>query len=300
MNRDELHDMYVIQHLTDRQIASQLGVTVSKVRRWRQAFGISTIGKTDRHQVEPIENRLLAILIGSMLGDGRLSRSNGVTRYMECHSEAQKPYIEWKVQEWGYWVKAGLRPVMWREFPGWRFETVSHVSLTKWHSFFYPVKGPKCLWHVNPMLVTDLSLAVWFMDDGSAGWWPRITFGMDLRSRGVALNVLNKMGFSPRWELHKGKTGDFIFEGEEQAERFISLVKPHMPEFMRYKLKFGFQGPQYQLRKKLTPEVLSALAAQGVPIRRMAEQLGEAPTTIDRFLKRYGIDHPRTIGRPSG
>jgi IS30 family transposase len=66
------------------------------------------------------------------------------------------------------------------------------------------------------------------------------------------------------------------------------------------KLEFGFLGPQYQLRQKLTEKKLRDLASQGVPIRRMAKLLDEAPTTVDRFLKRYGIAHPRQVGRPTG
>jgi hypothetical protein len=121
---------------------------------------------------------------------------------------------------------------------------------------------------------------------------------MDPASRGIALAIFDKFGFSPRWEIHQGKTGDFLFEGEDQAERFIALIKPHMPECMHHKLTFGFQGPHYQVRQKLPEDQLRTLAAQGVPIRKMAERLGAAPTTVDRHLKKYGIEHPRVIGRP--
>jgi hypothetical protein len=190
------------------------------------------------------------------------------------------------------WVLKG------KSYEGWRFETVSHGSLNPWHELFYPEPGPKQLTERIVDWVDPLAFAIWYMDDGSVGWWPRITFGMKPASRGIALAIFDKYGFSPRWEIHQGETGDFLFEGEEQAERFIALVKPHIPECMHYKLNFGFQGPQYQLRQKLTPEVLQKMAEQGTPIRRMAKLLGEAPTTIDRHLKKHGIQHPRIVGRP--
>jgi len=299
---EELTRLYIEERLTDEQIVLRIGqdATLKRVRSWRRRFGVETICRTERHRVTSIEGRLQSVLVGSMLGDGRISRSMHVSRFMESHSDTQKPYSEWKIAEWGPWVKTPLAPTQWREFPGWRFETVSHASLNPWYELFYPTPGPKRLQERVVDLVDPLAFAIWFMDDGSAGWWPRITFGMEPSSRGVALAIFDKFGFSPRWEVHRGKTGDFLFEGEDQAHRFIELVKPHMPEFMHYKLEFGFQGPQYLLRNKLTREVLEELASKGTPIRRMGEILGEAPTTIDRYLKKYGIEHARTMGRPRG
>jgi hypothetical protein len=296
----KLSELYLEERLTDLQIAERLGgdATVKRVRSWRHRFGVQTVCRTSRHVVPDIVGRLQAVLVGSMLGDGRLSKSVHVARYVENHSEAQKPYLEWKARQWGPWIKAGITPTQWREFPGWRFETVSHASLLPWHRLFYPQPGPKRLQEAVIDFVDPLALAIWYLDDGSAAWWPLITFGMDLTSRGIALAIFDKLGFSPRWGLHQGNTGAFLFDGEAQAERFIELVSPHVPECMQYKLKFGFQGPGYQLRSRLTEKRLRMLTEQGMPIRRIAEALGEAPTTIDRFLKRYAIEHPRTVGRP--
>jgi hypothetical protein len=212
--------------------------------------------------------------------------------------------LEWKAGLWGSWVQNGVKPVCWtldgKEFSGWRFETVSHASLNSWHELFYPKPGPKRLQEQVVELVDPLALAIWFMDDGTAAWWPLITFGMDPASRGIALSIFDKFGLSPRWQLRKGKTGEWVFDGEEQAERFIALVGPYVPDCMKYKLEFGFQGVGYQLRHSLTEEKLRELASKGTPIRRMAEMMGEAPTTVDRYLKKYGIDHPRVVGRPRG
>ncbi len=305
---DELRRLYLEEKLTDEQIVSRLGegATVKRVRSWRHRYGIETICRTERRELPPIEGRLQSVLVGSMLGDGRISKSTHVSRYRESHCHEQLEYLKWKALEWGPWIPTDPKSVTWvlqdKAFEGWRFETVSHASLNPWHELFYPEPGPKRLQERVVDLVDPLAFAIWYMDDGSSGWWPLITFGMDPASRGVALAIFDKYGFSPRWDLCSGstKTGQFIFEGEDQAHKFIELVRPHMPESMHHKLTFGFQGPQYQLRNKLTREVLTELASKGTPIRRMAELLGEAPTTIDRYLKKYGIEHHRTVGRPKG
>ena len=237
-----------------------------------------------------------------MLGDGRLSRTANASRYMENHCEEQKDYLAWKVEQWGSWAKEPIKPVVWRrpegDFNGWRFHTVSHSSLNEWHALFYDATGPKRLDRKAVDLVDDYALAIWFMDDGSAGWWPRITFGMDPVSQGIAMGIFSQHGFTPRWEIHKGNTGEFLFEGEDQALRFISLVKPHMPECMVKKLVFGFQGPHYQVRQVLTEDVLRDMSSRGVPIKRIARELGQVETTVRRYLKDFNIDHPRTLGRP--
>ncbi len=301
----QLQALYDDEKRTDEQVAVRLGegATVKRVRSWRSFYGIEAVARTARHDVPPVEGRLRSLLVGSMLGDGRLNKLPNSTRFMEGHSEEQRAYLEWKAAEWGAWVKTPPAPVVWkqgeRQFTGWRFATVAHPSLNEWHARFYaPEGGPKHLVREVVPLVDAFALAVWFMDDGSVGWWPRITFGMDVISQGIAMGIFDRLGFRPRWEMHKGNTGDFLFEGEEQAERFMALVKPHMPPCMAHKLVFGFQGPHYQIRQVLTHEALSDMASRGVPIRQMARELGVTDTTVDRHLTKLGIAHPRKLGRP--
>lgn len=305
ISASDLRTLYEEQRLTDEQIVLQLGgdVTLKRVRSWRKRFGIETLRRADRHDIPPIEGRLRSLLIGSMLGDGRLSRTVNASRYQENHSDAQKDYISWKVTEWGAWVKDGVAPVVWRKpegnFPGWRFHTVSHPSLNEWHTRFYESTGPKRLVREVVDLVDDLALAIWFMDDGSTGWWPRITFGMDPISQGIAMAIFDRFGFKPRWDIHKGNTGTFHFEGEDQAHRFIELVTPHMPECMKRKLVFGFQGRHYQIRQTLPASQLRELAEANVPIRQIAREHDLSPTVVSRQLIMNGIPHPRKVGRPS-
>ncbi len=302
VSADELHDIYTQRKLTDQEIAGLLGATAKQVRAWRVRFGIVTLDRSARHDVPPIEGPLQSLLVGSMLGDGRLARNPHTARYMENHADAQKVYLDWKRQQWGTWAKNELSPVSWahqgKTYRGWRFETVSHAALLPWHALFYPTVGPKQLQDRVVELVDSRAFAIWFMDDGSTGWWPRITFGMNLASRGVAWGIFEKFGFAPRWEMVKGKTGVFHITGEPQAERFIEMVKPHMPECMYYKLSFGFQGRGYRIRQASPEAKLQDLASQGVPIRQMADRLGLSASVVSRRLIQLGIEHPRRVGRP--
>jgi hypothetical protein len=242
-----------------------------------------------------------------MLGDGRIVHQKYVSYYTENHTETQKAYLEWKIGQWGSWVLPdALKPVVWntggKSYPGWRFNTVAHEMLNEWQELFYQEqdKGWKRLVPKIVDLVNPLALTVWYMDDGNAGWWPNITFGSDENSRQVAFSIFEKFGLHPRWILKVRKTGAFILEREETAFRFLEIIKPHIPDCMNYKLgPFGFQGPQYQIRQRVTEDVVRELAEAGTPIRVMAEKLEVGFATVDRWMRKFGIQHPRKIGRPS-
>lgn len=237
-----------------------------------------------------------------MLGDGRLSRTPNAARYMENHADAQRDYLAWKMAQWGEWAKRPMSPVTWhkgpQDFHGWRFETVSHTSLLEWHSLFYAAVGPKRLVSRVVDLVDAFALAVWFLDDGTAGWWPYITFGLDPNSRAIAFDIFAKFSLFPKWSVRKGNTGVFTFEGEAQAQLFLALVKPHIPDCMARKLDFGFQGRHYQIRQALPVDLLREMALKGVPIRQIAKQTGISASVVSRHLIQHGIAHPRKVGSP--
>jgi LAGLIDADG DNA endonuclease family len=302
---DELRRLYVEEKLTDQEIVVRVGceATVKRVRSWRRRYGVGTINRTERHDVPPIEGNLQSLLIGSMLGDGRLAYGVHTTRYAENHAAFQSEYAEWKRLQWGAWVKHELKPVLWKKsngcYPGVRFETVSHMSLNVWEELFYNDKGPKLLKPEVLPLVDPFALTVWYMDDGCAEWWPTITMATSVRD--VALTILRKFDLTPEWKFSttRDTTGSYVIRGEDNAHKFIDLVRPHIPECMSYKLEFGFQGAHYQVRQNASEEKLAELAAKGVPIREMARILGVGASTVDRYLREFGLYHPRKVGRPS-
>lgn len=289
------------EKLTDAEIAGQVpGGTAKRVRSWRRRFKIATLPRWERHEVPPIEGRLQSLLVGSMLGDGRIVHRTHAAHYSESHCGAQKPYLEWKAALWGPWATPISDVPDKRGYKQVRMNTVAHGSLVSWQGMFYPsrTKGWKRLLPRVVDLVDDFALAIWYLDDGSADWWPTITFGMDDASWLIANAIFEKFGIHPRWNVKKGKTGQFHMEREDTAHKFIEIIRPHIPECMGYKLEgFGFQGPHYQVRQKL-PDDLREMAAMGVPIKRIARDLGIGASTVDRWLTKLGISHPRKIGRP--
>lgn len=285
----ELRSLYCDQKLTDEEVASRIaGGTPKRVRAWRKRYDIDTVSRWERNAVSPIEGRLRSLLVGSMLGDGRVVFRGTGSHYAESHSGAQRDYMEWKATIWGpSWVSTMSDIPDQRGFTQVRLTTVAHGSLNEYRDLFYASRGKgwKRLVPEIVDMVDDFALAVWYLDDGCAAWWPLITFGADPFSRGVAFAIFEKFGLYPRWQPVKGNTGHFHMEREDTAHRFLDLVRPHVPECMSYKVKgLGFMGPHYQVRQKVEGR-LAALRAEGLSQRQIAARLGVGASTVARWLR---------------
>lgn len=107
------------------------------------------------------------ILIGSLLGDGTLRKQGSRTNALleVNHSVAHKDYVDWKYRHFQSYV---LTPPKCRSGNGqrvaYRFTTRSLPIITTYFRKFYDGRRK----HVpRDIRLTPLSLAVWFMDDGS-------------------------------------------------------------------------------------------------------------------------------------
>lgn len=291
----------MVQKLTDQEISRLLlkeGVeaTTKRVRTWRHRLGIPTLPRWERVEAPSIEGNLKSILVGSMLGDGRIARREQSSYYEERHSPSQKAYLLWKASQWGCWESDLNSADTVREgktYTSWIFRTPAHPCLNYWRDLFYDSrrKGWKRLVPEIVDHVDSKALAIWYLDDGSVGWWPDITLGASPDSLKVAFAILEKFGISPRWEAKKGVTGVLHMEREEAAERFLSLVTPHIPSCMAYKASgFGFQGLHYQIRKKCSKDNLERLRGKGMSSSEIAVELDVGETTVRRWMKRWGLN----------
>jgi len=299
---EELRRLVRDEKLTDAEVAARIpGGTIKRVVSWRHRYGIEVVARWERRDLPPIEGKLKSLLVGSMLGDGRIVHRVNAAHYSESHCGDQRDYLAWKAEFWGPWAGPITDVPDKRGYTQVRLTTAAHGDLVPWRDLFYPSrdKGWKRVLPDVVDMVDEFALAVWYMDDGYAGWWPDITFGADTASRGVAHLIFEKFGLRPRWQSKAGNTGAFHMEREDTSHRFIELIRPHVPPCMARKLEFGFQGPHYQVRQRATPERLRELAGQGVPIRRIAALLGVGASTVDRWIVEEGIPHPRKVGRPT-
>lgn len=117
-----------------------------------------------------LTKRQRAIVVGLLLGDGHLETQNNKHTYRLKveHSIAQADYVRWLFQELRDWIPASAPYVKIRA-NGERnvgFTTYSHSSLRFYgHQFYYEKK--KLVPSIIAKITEPISIAVWFMDDGS-------------------------------------------------------------------------------------------------------------------------------------
>lgn len=178
-----------------------------------------------------------SVIIGSILGDGHLRRIVGrKDAFLEInHSIKAREYVNWKYQI--------LKDICLSEpkerkidckRTAIRFFTRQHPIITQLYKEFYR-EGRKI---VPPGFKLDqISLAVWFMDDGSKTKKRDLYLNsqqFDLKSQKRLLHALRLMGIRAR--LNKDKKYYRIRIYKESIPKFINLIKPYLHPCLLYKI----------------------------------------------------------------
>lgn len=303
---DRLSELYTKLLLTDEKIAEILckegyDATEKRVRTWREGYNISTLQRYERFTPPPIEGELKSLLIGSMLGDGRIAFRVRASHYEERHSPEQLDYLKWKADKWGEWSAGELTVSYSREFPSYIFRTKAHSDLNPYRDLFYMQreKGWKVVKNEVVDMIDAYALAIWYLDDGSAGHYPLITFGAKEGSRANAYLIFEKFGLSPKWKLLKGETGQFHFEREE-GDKFIDIIKPYVPDCMSYKMAFAYRdGRNNKIARKINKPLLEEMVNKGYTHFQMSKELEISESTIDRWLAKYDLKTVNTMKKQS-
>ena len=178
-----------------------------------------------------------SLIIGTILGDGYVriipKRKNA---FLEVnHSATQKEYVYWTYKILKSVVRSGPKL---RNGNGnrvaCRFYTQCLPEITQLFDYFY--KNKKKL-IPNDLKIDALSLAVWFMDDGSRS---RNTLYLNTQQfSAFDQSVLQKLlldMFGIRSTLNKDKIYQRIRIVTQDAIKFCNLIREYIPESMQYKL----------------------------------------------------------------
>lgn len=193
-----------------------------------------------------LSNEQREIIVGLLLGDGHLETQNqGRTFRLKVeHSISQKDYTEWLYAKLQNLVLAApqskeqkIKETMYEKY--W-FSTVSIGALRFYGQLFY-VRNKKVVPKMISKLITPISLAVWFMDDGS------------LKSQFHRARIINTQCFSEidlqrlqdmlvkkfyiHTTLRKQKEGKQIYIPSAEIEKFVNIIQPFVIPSMEYKIK---------------------------------------------------------------
>lgn len=197
-----------------------------------------------------------AIIIGKLLGDGHLETLNKERTYRLKieHSAKQKEYVDWVYNELKEWVRSEPKMrTVYSRFPQGRqmeshkygFTTYAHGAFRFYGKQFYTKDGKKVVPKLIDKMITPISIAVWYLDDGSVKSNKHCTY--IIHSHGYERQELKRlqkvlMKFGVKTSLHRQIRPEGLYWRiyilSESARKFRELLEPviaHIPS-MQYKL----------------------------------------------------------------
>lgn len=187
------------------------------------------------------------LIIGLILGDGHLeTQNNGQTYRLKIeHSIKQKEYTDWLYRNFIEWVnqppKSKIKNSFGKKIESYWFNTYSSGMFRFYGKQFYFGKK-KMIPKIIKKLLTPLSLAVWFMDDGSFKSKFHKTYiihslGYDKKELQIVQRVLEEK-FSIKVGIHKQNRENKyrLYVYSDSANKFKKLIEPYIIPEMKYKL----------------------------------------------------------------
>lgn len=184
--------------------------------------------------VHVLSTRQMAILIGSLLGDGYIHPQGKI-----CFEQAdsQYEYLLWKYAEFKNFVYPKIAQV--RRFDNRNGHySISHRFFLRqffrsWRSIWYP-EDTKCIPIGIEKWFTPLSLAVWYMDDGhlDKGLAPLIA-----SESFCHYDLLRMQSILLKWNIKSSlRNNNRLRILQSSTQDFMRLIKPYIVKSMRYKI----------------------------------------------------------------
>jgi hypothetical protein len=193
-----------------------------------------------------ITKRQREIIIGTILGDGYLRKTGKKNARLKLeHSEKQRDYIFWKYQELKNLMQDKPKKIV-RYNPKWkkkyiyyRCQTHSMPFLGKLKRYFYDDNGKKVIpTNIKNLLKSELSLAVWYMDDGYCYKRDQVIYIYLHKYKEEELERLKlalKDNFNIETKVIYKKGYPCIYLDKGETKKFFKIVGKYIIECMRYK-----------------------------------------------------------------
>ena len=267
LTKEKFEERY-FQGISLEDIAKEFSIKGEDITFLRQMYNIKIKGSTyiRRKRTEiPLTLRQKEILYGSMMGDAKRFGKpwNSVVSFKQ--SDKQEAYLKWKFEEFRSIskeenLKFALSNDKREEYKGhngsWGFYTKANSDVEECINNFYGKNGKQINKNILDNL-SELSLAVWYMDDGTTCWghkarengWnqtPEIRICTDSYSKESCDNIVE--WFKERWNIDSHLRERGIRSDGEMSYRvilkytsayfFIDLIRPHIIPSMLYKVDY--------------------------------------------------------------
>ena len=185
-------------------------------------------------------NKQKFVLIGTLLGDGNLTRRGRYCRLFIKHSANQSELIEWKYNIFKNIVLMPLnyftQEVCGKEYRFIQFATLTHKAFDKYREIFYRDSRKIIPSNIDKIFYHPLSLAVLLMDDGAND-----TFGMTLQTHSfkkdevILLTKSIKKNFKIETSLRKNKGRWIIYFPKKEIKKLYKTIKKYLLPSLKYK-----------------------------------------------------------------
>ncbi len=191
----------------------------------------------------PLTSRQHDILIGSLLGDGNLQPlDSGRARLRWDHSVKQAEYLRWKYSEFANFIHLPpaplnrFNPIFRNTYQYMRCQSLATDVFGDYYRLFYQNKVKIVPDVIAEWLTSPLSLAVWYMDDGSLDDWgsAEIYLSFTVAEAELLLHTLQR-NFGLRGSVHDHKCVHFYFPVAE-TKKLVEQVRPFVLPIFDYKL----------------------------------------------------------------
>ncbi len=191
-----------------------------------------------------LSTRQRELIVGLLLGDGHLETQNGGRTYRLKveHGSAQREYLEWLAHEFQDWLLSGWYEKRKGEKVVYGFTTVSHPALRFYGAQFYQ-NGKKRIPPLIKKLMSPLSLAIWFLDDGfakSSKHRSLVIHSLGYTKRDLVQMQEALLGLCLESALHKQRNGSFRLPLPHASslilEQFVRPILNEVPS-LAYKME---------------------------------------------------------------
>lgn len=196
-----------------------------------------------------LTRRQEAILLGTILGDGFLQKTGSKNARLRLeHGAGQKEYLLWKGRQFPRFFLGKpahlkrIHPKTKKVYEYWRWQSNSTPVFGKWRDLFYPDGKKRIPEELGQMLKSEISLAVWYMDDGyfyckGSNCCSYIYLGRvsEKEAEISASAIFTNFKIRPK-VYDKKKKGYALFFSVPETKKMHDLIRSHiLPEF-EYKL----------------------------------------------------------------
>lgn len=237
------------------EISIEFQIDRGDVSYLRQLYGIKRKGATFINRKKTEENITQIqkdVIYGSLMGDAKRMHTKWNSSVSFGHSNKQKDYVEWKylmlknlVTKRGIKMESQFDERYDKKYFSYGFYTFANSDVEKIINKFYGENGKQVNIDILNNL-SELSIAVWFMDDGYSDKGKygvsNLVFCTESFSKESCENIIQ--WFKEKWNISshlrerqlKNGVGYRVVIKSESVDKLLDLIEPHLIPSMRYKI----------------------------------------------------------------